>query len=94
MNIKRKKHLIIPQEYLTQISGNNRKRISVVITDPRSRHLILTREPQRHKVWQETTIRREQDFIPTPVLQAAKIDKNKNFSLTMKEGDLIIRRAK
>lgn len=93
MKINRNKHLIIPQENLDLISGNKRKRISIIITDPRSRHLILTREPQRHKVWYETTIKREQDFIPTYVLERAKINENKSFSVSEKAGDLIVRRA-
>ena len=85
--------LVIPREKLDKISGNKRRRISVVITDPRSRHVILTRYPENHKVWYETTIQRETDFIPTAILKRAKIHNDTNFTIKCAEGDLVVRRV-
>jgi len=84
--------LVIPREELNRIDGNKRRRISVVITDPRSRHVVLTRYPEDHKVWYQTTIERETDFIPTAVLKKAKIHDNTNFTVKYVEGDLVVRR--
>jgi len=78
---------------LNKISGNKRRRLSVVITDPRSRHMILTRYPEDLKVWYQTTIQRGTDFIPTTVLMKAKISHSKNFSLKHDGGNLIVRRV-
>jgi hypothetical protein len=90
---KKPQQLVIPQDYLDQVDGNKRKRISVVITDPRSRHLILTRSPEAlPKVWFSTTIERGLDFVPSFVLQKAKIDANHSFSVQAVGGNLVIRR--
>lgn len=85
--------LVIPREKLDKIDGNKRRRISVVITDPRSRHVILTRYPENHKVWYQTTIEREMDFIPTAILKKAKIHNDKKFTVKYAEGDLVVRRV-
>jgi len=89
----RSSQLVIPREELDKIDGNKRRRISAVITDPRSRHVVLTRYPEDHKVWYQTTIEREMDFIPTAILKKAKIDNNTNFTITESNGDLIVRRV-
>ncbi len=90
---KKAQQLVIPQDYLDQVGGNKRKRISVVITDPRSRHLILTRSPETlPKVWFETTIERGLDFVPSYVLQRAKMDENTSFMVQAIGGNLVIRR--
>lgn len=85
-------HLVIPRSELDKIDGNKRRRISVVITDPRSRHIILTRYPENHKVWYQTTIEREMDFIPTAVLKKAKIHNDLRFDIKYDGGDLVVRR--
>jgi antitoxin component of MazEF toxin-antitoxin module len=91
--IRSKGPLVIPREMLKQIDGWERRRISVVITDPRSRHLILTRYPDRHKVWASTTINRGMDFIPTTMLKKAKVHKDKEFTIRAADGELVIRRV-
>jgi len=90
--VQKNAQLVIPREELNKISGNKRRRLSVVITDPRSRHMILTRYPENLKVWHQTTIQRETDFIPTVILKKAKISHSKNFSLKHSDGNLIVRR--
>ena len=85
--------LVIPKEELEKISGNKRRRISVVITDPRSRHVVLTRYPENLKVWYQTTIERGVDFVPTVVLKKAKIQDGKKFDIKTINGDLIVRRV-
>lgn len=92
-HIHKNKQLVIPRELLDKIDGNKRRRIHAVITDPRSRHIVLTRYPENHKTWYETTIERETDFIPTPILKRAKINHNTDFKTELKNGDLIVRRV-
>ena len=86
--------LVIPREMLTKVGGWGRRRIHVIITDPRSRHFILTRYPEKHKIWSTMTIERDSDFIPTVMLKKAKVHGNKNFSIEAVDGDLIVRRDK
>lgn len=87
--------LIIPREDLDMISGNKRRRISVVITDPRSRHVVLTRYPEElPKVWYQTTIERGTDFIPTAILKKAKIHENYEFTIEHDNGNIVVRRSK
>lgn len=86
--------LIIPRRELGKIDGNKRRRISAVITDPRSRHIILTRYPEYQlKIWYQTTIEREVDFIPTAILKKAKIHNDTSFTVKNVEGDLVVRRV-
>jgi len=92
--VVRRGQLVIPKEFLNKITGNKRRRISIAITDPRSRHVILTRYPENYKVWYETTIPRDTDFIPTAVLVMAKIENDEVFSVAVSNGDLIVRRMK
>jgi len=89
-------HLVIPQEELNKIDGNKRRRISVVITDPRSRHVVLTRYPENMaKVWYQTTIERGSDFIPSAILKKAKIHEDKEFDINATlNGNLIVRRRR
>lgn len=89
-----KKYLIIPHDEFEKISGNKRRRISVIITDPRSRHIILTRYPENLKIWYQTTIERGMDFIPTTILKKAKIHNSSNFVIAHIDGNLVIRRSK
>lgn len=89
---KHKGKLVIPRNELDKIDGNKRKRISVVITDPRSRHLVLTRYPEYYKNWHISTIERGTDFIPTVVLEKAKINHNTQFRVSAQDNDLIVRR--
>lgn len=86
--------LIVPREELEKISGNKRRRISAVITDPRSRHVVLTRYPENVKVWYQTTVERGVDFVPTAVLKKAKIHHCFYFSVKCVDGNLIVRRSK
>lgn len=90
---RQKNYLIVPRNVLDRIDGNRRRRISMVITNPRSRHIILTRFPETHNLWYNTTLERETDFIPTHVLQKAKIDKDRKFDIKITEGEVIISRA-
>jgi len=86
--------LVIPREDLDLIHGNKRRRISAVITDPRSRHIILTRYPDElPKIWFQTTIERGSDFIPTAILKKAKIHKNEEFTIEHDCGNIVVRRA-
>lgn len=96
----RRGQLIIPKALLNRIYGNKRRRISIVITDPRSRHVILTRYPENYNAWYQTTIARDTDFIPTAVLEKAKIENNATFMAEIRDGeikshygDLIVRRV-
>lgn len=85
--------LVIPQEALKKIGGNSRRRITAVITNPRSRHIILTRYPEDYaSAWYKTTIERGTDFIPTAILKKAKIQDDKHFNLEYNSENLIVRR--
>lgn len=84
--------LVVPKAMLNKVEGFKRRRISIVVTDPRSRHVVLTRYPDKYKTWYQSTMQRETDFIPTHVLKAAKIDRDKKFIVRDVDGDVIVRR--
>ena len=88
---KKKGLLVIPKEMLSKINGNKRRRIEMVITDPRSRHIILTRQSDLLKTWYSITIERGLDFIPSTTLKKAKINSSTNYEIVEADGNLVIR---
>lgn len=91
---KKKNLLVIPKELLDKINGDKRRRIEIVITDPRSRHIILTRQSTQFKNWYYSTIERGLDFIPLIVLKKAKINDSSDYNVIETNGNIVIRRNK
>jgi hypothetical protein len=90
---KKKGLLVIPPEMLNKISGNSRRRIEIIITDPRSRHIILTHQSDSLKIWHHATIERGLDFIPSSILNKAKMNDSINYSIIEVNGNLVIRQT-
>ena len=91
---KTKNLLILPSNLLTKINGHKSQRIHIIITDPRSRHVILTRYPEKHKNWYSMTVEHNCDFVPTTILTKAKMNHYDSFFVTIKNGDLVVRRER
>jgi hypothetical protein len=90
---KSKEKLIVGNDQIKKIDGNKRRRVHAVITDPRSRHIILTRFPENHKVWFKKEILRGCDFIPSFILRKAKISNHNEYKMFFKNGDMIIKKT-